>query len=86
MFIQNNVNRHVIIGEAALSLALGERQISLDSLICTLGRMAKTEESSDRLAQIDEATNWLESFESPDAALQKIPYLQTHESLNEERH
>lgn len=86
MLIQNNVKSHVIIGEAALSLALGDQQISVSSLICTLSRMAKTEKSENRLLKINEAKDWLQSFESPEYALKEVPYLQTLAGVNEERH
>lgn len=41
MLIQDDEKGHVIIGEAALSLALGEREISVASLLSELGLMAK---------------------------------------------
>ncbi|AMG59089.1 hypothetical protein [Pantoea vagans] len=84
MLIQNDEKGHVIIGEAALSLALGEKEISIASLFTQLGFMAKSESNADRLTQIFEARSWLSSFKSPSVAQQQVPYLQTLAGLNEE--
>nr|WP_236263256.1 hypothetical protein [Pantoea sp. S62] len=84
VLIQNDEKGHVIIGEAALSLALGEKEISIASLFTQLGCMAKSESNTDRLTQISEARSWLSSFKSPSVAQQQVPYLQTLASLNEE--
>ncbi|WP_286863992.1 MULTISPECIES: hypothetical protein [Pantoea] len=84
MLIQNDEKGHVIIGEAALSLALGEKEISIASLFTQLGLMAKSESNADRLEKIDKARNWLSSFTSPAAAQQQVPYLRTLAGLNEE--
>ena len=84
MLFQNDEKGHVIIGEAALSLALGEKEISIATLFTQLGYMAKSESNANRLAQITEARNWLSSFTSPTAALEQVPYLQTLAGLNEE--
>lgn len=84
MLFQNDEKGHVIIGEAALSLALGEKEISIATLFTQLGYMAKSESNADRLTKIAEARNWLSSFESPAIAQQQVPYLQTLASLNEE--
>ena len=84
MLIQNDEKGHVIIGEAALSLALGEKEISIATLFTQLGYMAKSESNADRLTKIAEARSWLSSFESPAIAQQQVPYLQTLASLNEE--
>jgi len=80
----NDEKGHVIIGEAALSLALGEKEISIASLFTQLGFMAKSESSAERLTQISEARSWLSSFTSPSVAQQQVPYLQTLVGLNEE--
>ncbi|MGK3141668.1 hypothetical protein [Pantoea sp. C2G6] len=84
MLFQNDEKGHVIIGEAALSLALGEKEISVATLFTELGHMAKSENNTDRMIQITQARNWLRSFESPAIALQRVPYLQTLAGLNEE--
>lgn len=84
MLFQNDEKGHVIIGEAALSLALGEKEISVATLFTELGHMAKSERNADRLTQITGARNWLRSFESPTLAQQQVPYLQTLAGLNEE--
>ncbi|HBV89498.1 hypothetical protein NIM72_05310 [Pantoea sp. B550] len=84
MLIQIDEKGHVIIGEAALSLALGEKEISIASLFTQLGFMAKSESNPDRLTQISEARRWLSSFKSPSVAQQQVPYLQTLAALNEE--
>jgi len=84
VLFQNDEKGHVIIGEAALSLALGEKEISIASLFTQLGYMAKSESNTDRLTQISEARHWLSSFKSPSVAQQQVPYLQTLASLNEE--
>jgi hypothetical protein len=83
VLIQEDEIGHVIIGEAALSLALGEREISVASLLSELGLMAKAGGSPDRLAQIAEARHWLSSFSSPVGAWRKVQYLQTLAGLNE---
>nr|WP_276047069.1 MULTISPECIES: hypothetical protein [unclassified Pantoea] len=84
VLIQNDEKGHVIIGEAALSLALGEKEISIASLFTQLGYMAKSESNPDRLTQISEARSWLSSFTSPAIAQQQVPYLQTLTGLNDE--
>jgi hypothetical protein len=76
---------HVIIGEAALSLALGEKEISVHSLISELGRMAKAGGSDNRLTEISEARSWLKSFNEPEQAVRYLPYLQTFADLNDEK-
>ena len=55
MLFQNDEKGHVIIGEAALSLALGEKEISIATLFTQLGYMAKSESNADRLTKIAEA-------------------------------
>ena len=84
MLFQNDEKGHVIIGEAALSLALGEKEISIASLFTQLGFMAKSERNEDRLTKISEARSWLSSFKSPSVAQKQVPYLQTLAGLNEE--
>jgi len=81
--IQHDGKGHVIIGEAALSLALGEREISIHSLIAELGHMANAGGSDNRLTEISEARSWLESFHEPAEAVRQVPYLQTLAGLND---
>jgi hypothetical protein len=82
--IQHDGKGHVIIGEAALSLALGEREISVHSLISQLGHMAEAGGSDSRLTEISEARSWLKSFHEPEQAVRHVPYLQTLAGLNDE--
>ena len=84
MSIQHDGKGHVIIGEAALSLALGEREISVHSLISQLGHMAEAGGSDSRLTEISEARSWLKSFHEPEQAVRHVPYLQTLTGLNDE--
>ncbi|KGT95133.1 hypothetical protein NG99_05775 [Erwinia typographi] len=56
---------HTIIGEAALSLALGDKDISVETLIEQLSLIAENETSDARLVQITDARNWLKSFRQP---------------------
>jgi len=76
---------HVIIGEAALSLALSEKEISVFSLIDELSYMAKEEASDERLVEIHEARSWLKTMNTPEIAAQHVPYLHTLAGLNEEK-
>ena len=85
MSIQHDGKGHVIIGEAALSLALSEREISIESLIAELGFMARAGGSNARLTEISEVTNWLRSFHEPEQAFRHVPYLQTLAGLNDEK-
>lgn len=83
MLIQDNEKGYVIIGEAALSLALGGREINVASLLSELGHMAKAKCSADRLARIADAQRWLKSFISDEVAVKNEPYLRTLAGLNE---
>lgn len=85
MSIQHDEKGHVIIGEAALSLALSEKEISVLSLINELGHMMNAGGSDDRLSMISEARCWLKSFETPEQAVRQIPYLRTLAGLNDEK-
>ncbi|MDF7652212.1 hypothetical protein PUG42_27115 [Erwiniaceae bacterium L1_54_3] len=85
MSIQHDGKGHVIIGEAALSLALSEKEISVDSLINELGHMAGAGGSDNRIAEISEARSWLKSFHEPEHAVRHVPYLQTLVGLNYEK-
>jgi hypothetical protein len=83
--IQHDGKGYVIIGEAALSLALGEKEISVHSLIVELGNMAEAGGSDNRLTEISEARSWLKSFHEPEQAVRRVPYLQTLAGLNDEK-
>jgi len=84
VLFQDDEKGHIIIGEAALSLALCRKEISVANLFSQLGLMSKSESNIDRLTQIAKARNWLMSFESPSVAEAQIPYLQTLVGLNNE--
>ena len=85
MLFQDDEKGHVIIGEAALSLALSEKEINVFSLITELGYMAKADNSSTRHAQIIEACNWLKNVSVTETGHQHMPHLQTLAGLNEEK-
>ncbi|MDF7629927.1 hypothetical protein PUG46_11675 [Erwiniaceae bacterium L1_55_4] len=84
MSIHHDDKGHVIIGEAALSLALAEREISVLSLIVQLERMAEAGSSIARRSEIFAASEWLKSFEDPGHAVKHVPYLQTLAGFNDE--
>ncbi|PWK94316.1 hypothetical protein C7431_11152 [Pantoea allii] len=73
----------VIIGEAALHLALTDREIDINSLMDQLKSMATVSCSDDRLCKIFEAISWLKKFISPGFERQSVPYLHILNSLNE---
>ena len=52
MLFQDDSKGHVIIGEAALHLALAKKEISVISLIAELGHMAADKCSDERLYEI----------------------------------
>ncbi|MGE9552994.1 hypothetical protein ACQPT2_17680 [Erwinia amylovora] len=56
---------HTIIGEAALSLALGGKDINVEALIAELNLLAECETCETRLSQISDARSWLKSFNQP---------------------
>ncbi|NIF23990.1 hypothetical protein [Candidatus Pantoea multigeneris] len=85
MSIHNDGKGHVIIGEAALSLALSEKEISVRSLISELKHMAEAGGNDNRLTEISEARDWLKSFHEPEQAVRHVPYLQTLAGLNDEK-
>ncbi|NIF23972.1 hypothetical protein [Candidatus Pantoea multigeneris] len=85
MSIQHDGKGHVIIGEAALSLALGVKEISVHSLISELGHMAEADGSDNRLTEIAAARIWLKSFHEPEQAVRLVPYLQTLVGLSDEK-
>ncbi|MCX3311004.1 hypothetical protein ORN12_18765 [Pantoea vagans] len=86
MLIQDDEKGHVIIGEAALHLALAEKEINVISLIAELGHMAAKASCDERLSDISEARSRLKKFINPGFAAQPVPYLQTLAGLNEEKH
>ncbi len=76
MILQEDGQGHVIIGEAALQLALADREINIASLMNELRHMATDDCSDDRLSQISEARAWLRTFITPDNVMPSVPYLQ----------
>jgi hypothetical protein len=56
---------HAVIGEAAVSLAVNDQQISVDALMNKLTLMAEVESSDARLQLIYDARKWLSSFLQP---------------------
>lgn len=83
MSIQHDEQGYVIIGEAALSLALGRKEVSVSSLISVLKDMAAVEKNDDRVLEIFEACRWLGGFLDTEGAIDKVPYLQAFADLNE---
>ncbi|RAH27394.1 hypothetical protein [Pantoea agglomerans] len=84
MLTQDNGKGHVIIGEAALHLALADKEINIVSLIAELGQMAANVFSGERLSDISEARSWLKKYANHGPAEQPVPFLQIFEDLNEE--
>ncbi|RPD99738.1 hypothetical protein BBB56_12885 [Candidatus Pantoea deserta] len=66
MLFHNDEKGHAVIGEAVVSLALGEKEISVDTLIAELGLMAETETCAERLSEISEARRWLQGYQHYD--------------------
>lgn len=62
MLFHDDEKEHVILGEAVVSLALGEKEISFDTLITELNQMAEEETCDNRLAEIFAARSWLKQF------------------------
>ena len=62
MFCHDDDKGHVIIGQAAISLAMSGQEISVQSLIRELSLMAETEQSDRKLEEIFDARRWLQSF------------------------
>ncbi len=75
MSIQHDEKGQIVIGEAALALALSEREISLNTLIMQLSRMEVGCVTDERIQSIVKARNWLMSFEHPQDAAACLPYL-----------
>lgn len=86
MLIQDDEKGHVIIGEAALHLALAEKEINVISLIAELDHMAVNVSCDERLSNISDARSWLKKHANPEPAQQRVPFLQTLAGLNEEKH
>ncbi|WP_376748126.1 hypothetical protein [Pantoea septica] len=66
VLFHNDEKGHAIIGEAVISLALGEKEISVETLIAELSRMAENETHAARLTAISEARRWLKSHQHHD--------------------
>jgi hypothetical protein len=62
MSFQHDEKGYVIIGEAALSIALGQRVVSVHSLIDELDYMANAGGSDARLSDISEASRRLQAL------------------------
>jgi len=82
--IQHDEKGYVIIGEAALSLALKEKDIEVTSLINELSRMAESSVSDERIYSIFEAKNWLANVDLTGIGAESVPYIKTLTSLNDE--
>lgn len=72
-----------IISEAALRLALAEKEININFLLIELGHMATDNCHDERLNKIFVARTWLREFITPVPAEQHALYLQILASLNE---
>lgn len=84
MSIQHDAKGYVIIGEAALSLALKEQNIEVNSLINELRSMAKSSVSDERRYSIFESINWLVNVKFTGKDVESVPYIKTITSLNDE--
>lgn len=62
MFYHDDEKGHIIIGEAAVSLAVAGQDISVESLIKELSVMAEGDVSDAKLAEIFDARRWLQGF------------------------
>lgn len=62
MNFHDEMTGHMIIGEAAISLAVRDEEINVIALIKQLGIMAETEADDDRVVLIADARKWLKSF------------------------
>lgn len=85
MLFQGDSKGHVIIGEAALHLALAKKEISVISMIAELGHMAAGKCSDERLYEISQARSWLKRSATAGRAQQAEPYLRALTGLNEEK-
>jgi len=66
VLFRNDEKGHAVIGEAVISLALGEKEVSVETLIAELGLMAETETRAAKLAEISEARRWLQGYQHYD--------------------
>lgn len=62
MLFHDDEKGYAVIGEAVVNLALGEKDITIDSLIAELRLMQQAESHKKRSQEITEAINWLKSF------------------------
>lgn len=83
MSLRDEHRGHVIISEAALHLALAEKEININALLSELGLMATDNCHDDRLSQICAARVWLREFVTPGIVKQRAPFLQILTGLNE---
>jgi len=74
---------YVIIGEAALSLALKDLDITVPSIIRELTRMAEGSISDERIYSISKARNWL--IQATERDVESVPYVKTILGLNGEK-
>lgn len=74
---------YVIIGEAALSLALKGLDITVPSLIKELTRIAEGSISDERIYSIYESRNWL--IQATERDVESVPYIRTILGLNDEK-
>lgn len=65
MSLRDENRGHVIISEAALHLALAEKEINVNALLNELGLMATDNCHDDRLSKICAARAWLREFITP---------------------
>lgn len=83
MSLRDENRGHVIISEAALHLALAEKEINVNALLNELGLMATDNCHDDRLSKICAARAWLREFITPGLSEQRALYLQILTGLNE---
>lgn len=81
--IQLDEKGYVIIGEAALALALREQNIDVLSLINELNSMAEFSLNDERLYSISEARSWLIGLNVIGEEAEAVPYIKTLTSLND---
>lgn len=83
MLLRDEEKGQGIVSEAALRLALAEKEININSLLIELGLMATDNCHDDRLNKIFVARTWLRDFLTPGLAEQRALYLQILAGLNE---
>lgn len=62
VFYHDDQKGHIVIGEAAVSLAVAGQDITLESLIRELSAMAEGDVSDARLEEIFDARRWLQGL------------------------